>query len=91
MCLPFLLVFLLSCLLFEIFFPPRLHVDLPGPGIEPMSFALAGEFFTTEPPGEPRLGFFLILFTSLKIIHLISVLTPTFSLLSRYLFTFKKT
>ena len=23
--------------------------DLPGPGIEPMSFALAGKFFTTEP------------------------------------------
>ena len=24
---------------------------LPGPGIEPTSFALAGRFFTTEPPG----------------------------------------
>ena len=30
--------------------PPR---DLPDPGIEPMSPALAGEFFTTEPPGKP--------------------------------------
>ena len=30
--------------------------DLPNPGIEPMSPAspaLAGEFFTTDPPGEP--------------------------------------
>ena len=27
--------------------------DLPDQGIEPMSLALAGEFFTTEPPGKP--------------------------------------
>ena len=27
--------------------------DLPNPGIEPASPALAGGFFTTEPPGEP--------------------------------------
>ena len=27
--------------------------DLPDPGIEPMSPALAGRFFTTEPPGKP--------------------------------------
>ena len=26
--------------------------DLPDPGIEPKSPALAGGFFTTEPPGE---------------------------------------
>ena len=25
----------------------------PGPGVEPMSPALAGRFFTTEPPGRP--------------------------------------
>ena len=25
--------------------------DLPGPGIKPVSPALAGGFFTTEPPG----------------------------------------
>ena len=29
-------------------FPPP--EDLPNPGIEPKSPALAGEFFTTEPP-----------------------------------------
>ena len=27
--------------------------DLSDPGIEPMSPALAGGFFTTEPPGKP--------------------------------------
>ena len=27
--------------------------DLPGPGIEPVSPALAGVFFTTELPGKP--------------------------------------
>ena len=27
--------------------------DLPDPGIEPMSSALAGVFFTTEPTGKP--------------------------------------
>ena len=27
--------------------------DLPGPGIEPMSPALAGGFLTTTPPGKP--------------------------------------
>ena len=32
-------------------FPPP--GDLPDPGIEPMSAALAGRFFTTEPPRRP--------------------------------------
>ena len=27
--------------------------DLPDPGMEPESSALAGGFFTTEPPGKP--------------------------------------
>ena len=27
--------------------------DLPDPGIETASLALAGEFFTMEPPGKP--------------------------------------
>ena len=35
--------------------------DPPGPGPEPMSPALAGEFLTTVPPGKPRTEF-LILF-----------------------------
>ena len=28
--------------------------DQPGPGMEPVSPALAGRFFTSEAPGEPR-------------------------------------
>ena len=31
--------------------PPLVH--LPNPGMEPMSPALAGRFFTTPPPGKP--------------------------------------
>ena len=43
-----------------------LHVmwDLPGPGIKPVSPALAGRFFTTEPPGKPLfiyLSFYLFI------------------------------
>ena len=30
--------------------------DLPDPGVELMCPALAGRFFTTEPPGKPRAG-----------------------------------
>ena len=33
--------------------------DLPGSEIETVSLALAGRFFTTEPPGKP--GFVLFL------------------------------
>ena len=28
--------------------------DIPGPGLEPVSPALAGRFLTTAPPGKPR-------------------------------------
>ena len=34
------------------FSPPG---DLPNPGIEPMSPALAGVSFTAEPPGKPQI------------------------------------
>ena len=30
--------------------------DLPDPGMEPVSPALASGFFTTEPPGKPQYG-----------------------------------
>ena len=33
--------------------------DLPGSGIKPISPALAGKFFTTEPPGKPSMSKFL--------------------------------
>ena len=32
--------------------------DLPGPGLEPLSPALAGRFFTTAPPGKSLFGIF---------------------------------
>ena len=35
----------------ELPFPPL--GDLPVPGLEPESPALAGRFFATEPPGKP--------------------------------------
>ena len=34
------------------------HVESPGAGIQPMSPALAGGFFTPEPPGKPLPVFF---------------------------------
>ena len=33
--------------------------DLPGPGLEPLSPALAGGFLTTAPPGRPLVHGFL--------------------------------
>ena len=35
--------------------PCRPPGDLPDPGVEPASPALAGGFFTAEPPGKPSL------------------------------------
>ena len=37
------------------------HVDLPGPGVEPMSPALVGRFLTTGPPGKSQIYVFLII------------------------------
>ena len=37
--------------------------DLPDPGIQSASHALAGEFFTTETPGKPSI-YLLATFTS---------------------------
>ena len=36
--------------------------DLFWPGVEPISPALAGGFFTTEPPGKPKYNFKILLF-----------------------------
>ena len=52
--------------------------DLPDPGIKSMSPALAGGFFTTEPPGKPmsplRTGFFFLLsIMFLRFIHFVCV------------------
>ena len=45
-------------------FPPP--GDLPDPGMEPASPALAGRFFTTEPPGKPPKS------SNLELFHLLS-------------------
>ena len=44
--------------------------DLPNPGIKPMSPALAGGFFTTEPPGKPCVLVFPYTDTPHLFIHL---------------------
>ena len=44
--------------------------DLPGPGLKPVSPALAGGFLTTAPPGKPYAVFFTLVeegLVSLKI------------------------
>ena len=45
-------------------FPPP--EDLPDPEIQPASPALAGGFFTTEPPRKPWINLFLFLLSSGK-------------------------
>ena len=40
--------------------------DLPRPGLEPMSSALAGRFSTTAPPGKPDFSFFISGFIDLS-------------------------
>ena len=39
-------------------------VDLPNPGIEPMSAALVGRFFTTEPLRKPMISLIRFVFSS---------------------------
>ena len=41
--------------------------NVPGSGMEPVSPALAGGFFTTEPPGKPWLFWFSIFLSILKL------------------------
>ena len=54
--------------------------DLPGPGLEPMSPALAGRFLTTVPPGKSAhfligsFGFFFFFFLILSYISCLYVL-----------------
>ena len=50
--------------------------DLPGPGIEPASPALAGRSFTTEPPRKPLLlKYFVKKFIGIELIYSV-VLVP---------------
>ena len=41
--------------------------DLPGSGIEPVSAALAGGFFTTEPPRKARFRNLCTIYNRIKI------------------------
>ena len=41
--------------------------DIPGPGLEPVSPALAGRFLTTVPPGEPWLQLLSIVWCQFRI------------------------
>jgi len=54
----------------------------PELGIEPMSPALAGRFFTTEPPGKPRnpLSFELFFLLREDVVSLLPLLKFFFSL-----------
>ena len=46
--------------------------DLPNPETEPISFALAGRFFTTEPPGKaPRTHYHPVIRGFLSEIHIL--------------------
>ena len=45
---------------------PFLSQDLPNPRIEPESPALAGRFFSTDPPGKPMLYIKTLLFIHYK-------------------------
>ena len=55
--------------------------DLPGPGLEPVSPALAGGFLTTAPPGKPPLHIFKSVFVVVVIelyefLYVFWILTP---------------
>ena len=51
--------------------------DLPGSGMEPMSPALAGSFFTTESPGNPQdfifYFHFMYLYLDRQCIHMVQI------------------
>ena len=47
--------------------------DLPGPGIEPVSPALAGGFLTTGPPGKPYDSDFIMFGLAISLLFFLSV------------------
>ena len=49
--------------------------DLTHPGIKPRSPALAGRFFTIEPPGEPHIHIYLILSKLINVNKLLLLLS----------------
>ena len=49
--------------------------DLPGSGIERASSALAGRFFTTEPPGKPKETFCFFFFLRITFLFRLDLLS----------------
>ena len=62
--------------------------DLPDPGIEPVSPALAGGFFTAEPPGKPQPS--VTQREDLQL-HLETVMASNFAIISTPTFDLKET
>ena len=58
--------------------------DLPGPGLEPVSPALAGGFLTTAPPGKPLDKFLNFYFIVVRTVNMRSTLN-TFSSVQSYI------
>ena len=59
--------------------------DLPRPGLEPVSPALAGRFSTTAPPGKPLYYYFLMFKLKLYVIY--TLLLPYCRINYDYIFT----
>ena len=53
--------------------------DLPGPGLEPLSLALAGGFLTTAPPGKlPPPSFGDLNYTYIRSLEVVQQITALF-------------
>ena len=52
--------------------------DLPRPGVEPMSPALAGGFFTTGPPGKSEAGILSVWVTASESVPISTADTQSF-------------
>ena len=54
--------------------------DLPGPGHESVSPALAGRFLTTAPPGKPQINLFIfyILMVQMKCLTIFGFVFSTY-------------
>ena len=49
--------------------------DLPGPGLEPVSSALAGRSLTTAPPGKPSLVFYSFTMKQITTLSTLRIIT----------------
>ena len=58
--------------------------DLPRPGLEPVSPALAGRFSTTAPPGKPLVYFFIHVYNMYK--HVFTVFTEIMTTVCQFIY-----